>query len=307
MAPEFIRSEHLVRMDDPQAVFEEVKIVILLMFPQFDFTPVQKVLADIIKLFKGKYPGYRKCNTHYHDLKHTTDCLLVMTRLIHGAFINGIVLPEREVTLGLISALMHDTGYIQKVDEAKGTGGKYTMVHIERSHDFMEQYFRDNGLPLEDLEFCHNCLRCTGLNVKIKEVPFISRNNELLGKILGAADLLGQMADRTYLERLPFLYHEFKEGGVPGFIDELDLLKKTPGFWEFSKKRFATELGQVDRFLKDHFRVRWGIDRDLDREAIERNINYLKFILENHPTDYQKFLKRDGLMHILLEMRTMKK
>jgi hypothetical protein len=120
---------------------------------------------------------------------------------------------------------------------------------------------------------------------------------------LGTADLLGQMADRTYLERLPFLYHEFKEGGVPGFADELDLLQKTPAFWEFTQKRLAGELGGLDRLMRDHFRVRWGIDQDMDRETVERNIAYLQFILVNHGDDYQRYLRRDGLIKIFQEMR----
>jgi hypothetical protein len=134
-------------------------------------------------------------------------------------------------------------------------------------------------------------------------LEFISRNNETLGQMLGTADLLGQMADLTYLERLPFLYHEFKEGGVPGFADELDLLQKTPAFWEFTQKRLVGELGGVDRLMRDHFRVRWGIDHDLDREIVERNIAYLQFILVNHGADYQRYLRRGGLIKIFQEMR----
>jgi hypothetical protein len=103
------------------------------------------------------------------------------------------------------------------------------------------------------------------------------------------------MADRTYLERLPFLYHEFKEGGILGFADELDLLQKTAAFWEYSKKRLAEELGGVDRFMRHHFRVRYGIDHDMNRETVERNIAYLQFILENHGGDYQRYLRRDSL------------
>lgn len=295
--------ENLVHMDDPHAVLEEVKKIAVLMFPQFDLTPVQKAFEDILRLFHGQYPGYHKCNTRYHNLTHTTDCWLAMARLIHGAFINGIALSEKYVALGLISALMHDTGYIQYMGDHAGTGGKYTLIHIDRSIEFMKRNFIDNGHSLEEFRFCRSCLRCTGLEVKIKEIQFESREQELLGKILGTADLMGQMADRDYLERLPFLYHEFKEAGVPGFKDELDLLKKTPGFWEFSKKRFATELGQMDRNVIDHFRVRWGIDHDLYREAIERNISYMKFICANHEDDYHRYLRRKGLMQILREMK----
>ena len=92
-----------------------------------------------------------------------------------------------------------------------------------------------------------------------------------MGKILEVADLIGQMSDWNCLEKLPSLFEEYQEGNVSGYETEFDLDKKTPD-WKFSQKRFKTELGNVDHFLKDHFRVRWGVDRDLDREAIEFNI-----------------------------------
>jgi hypothetical protein len=73
------------------------------------------------------------------------------------------------------------------------------------------------------------------------------------------------------------------------------LIRETPDFWRFSQERFKTELGNVDRYLKDHFRVRWGIDRDLDREAIEFNMSRLNYILKNFPSDYRNFLCRHNL------------
>jgi hypothetical protein len=304
--PEFLRFEALLSMGDPQKVSEEVQKIVHLTYPALIFDPVKDVFEDVIKLFRGEYPGYRACNTWYHNLKHTTDCMLAMARLMHGGFVQKTVMEEREVVLGLIAALLHDIGYIQTTEDDVGTGAKYTLVHVERSIDFMNVYFAQHGYSSEDFLFCSSCLKCTGLEVKIGELEFISRNHKTLGQMLGTADLLGQMADRTYLERLPFLYHEFKEGGVPGFADELDLLQKTPAFWEFTQKRFASELGGVNRFMRDHFRVRWGINRNLDWETVERNIAYLKFILVNHGDDYQRYLRREGLMKIFQEMRRSK-
>lgn len=288
--------EELVCSEDPQETFNEVTQIVLLMFPKFDLGPVRALFEDIIKLFRGKYPGYRECNTRYHDLQHTMDCLLAMTRLIHGTFLNGIIFLERDVTLGLISALMHDTGYIQSIDDNKGTGGKYTLVHINRSIDFMEKYFFVNGYSPADFRACRNFLKCTGLDVNIDGINFKSWQHKILGKILVTADLLGQMADPSYLEKLPFLYEEFKEGGVPGFDDVLDLLSKTPKFWEFTRQRFGAELGNVYSYLRDHFKVRWGLDRDLYREAIESNIKCLRIILEDYEIIQEKYMIDESLI-----------
>jgi hypothetical protein len=290
--------EDLILMSDPQAVFQEVRHLLSLINPNFDGTDLERVFQDVLNLFRGDYPGYRQCNTWYHDLRHTTDCFLAMARLLHGGSLNDLSLPDRDVLLGLIAALLHDTGYLQTEDDLEGTGAKYTLVHVQRSVAFMEKYFPQAGFSARDLDYCRCCVNCTGLEVKIKEIRFESALHQTMGKMLGTADLLGQMADRTYLERLPFLYREFKETGVPGYASELDLLRKTPAFWEFTKERFASELGNVDRYMRDHFRERWGLDRNLTRETIESNIAYLQFILKNHESEYRRHLRRGGLMNI---------
>ena len=160
----------------------------------------------------------------------------------------------------------------------------------------MEHYFADRGVSREDFQFCRNILNCTGLDVAIDRIEFASPENELLGKMLGAADLLGQMADRTYLEKLPFLYDEFRIAGIAGLGSELDFLKDTPKFFEMTKARFRDELGGVDRYMRPHFQVRWGIDEDLYMAAIQRGMAYLKQIIEHHPNDYRRHLRRGGLI-----------
>jgi hypothetical protein len=272
-------SPERISIENPQDILAEVKEIVLIMFGQFDFKEFQQAFKDILKLFSGHYPEYRRCNTLYHDLSHTLDCLLVTVKLIHGASLNGIIFEKRDVSLGLISALMHDTGYIQAVEDDTGTGAKYTVCHIQRSIDFMKKYFQNNKFPSEYFPICSNFLRCTGLDVDITKIKFQSREHEILGKILGTADLIGQMANENYLEKLPFLYKEFNEGGVSGFADEFDLLRKTPAFWEMVKERLVSELGHVDRYLRDYLRALCGIDQDLYWQAIDRNIERLKSIL----------------------------
>lgn len=290
--------ELIIHKADPYEALAEVKKIASLMFPHFDAQPLQEVFQDILKLFNGDYPGYQQCNTYYHDLNHTTECLLVMAQLIHGAWIKGIKFQEKDVSLGLISALLHDTGYIQTVEDRTGTGAQYTLTHIRRSIEFMEQYFRERGYTPEDFAACRNFLKCTGLDVRIHEINFPSREHEILGKMLGTADLIGQMADEHYLEKLHFLYREFKEGGVPGFDTEWDLVQQTPNFWKLVQKRFATELGKVDRYLRHHFRVRWGINQDLHRKAIEKNLATLQLRLQRHETDFFGRREREDFMGV---------
>ena len=221
--------------------------------------------------------------------------LLAMARLIHGAYLQGIKFTDKEINLGLISALMHDTGYIQTDDDNSGTGAKYTLIHIKRSIMFVQDYYAHEKYFQEDLENFHDILNCTGLSMDIKKITFSSANIEIMGKILGTADLLGQMADRLYLEKLIPLFHEFEEGKVPGFDSELDLLRKTTNFYYITKTSLEKDLGNVNQYMVDHFKERWNIERNIYDEAIEKNINYLKFILKTNEKNVSACLRRNAI------------
>jgi hypothetical protein len=291
----------LVDMTDPEAVLKEVLHLGTLISPGFDQVAFTQTFGDIQRLFDGTYPGYQACNTEYHDFAHTYEVTLAMSRLMHGAFSTGMVFSGQEVQVGMTAALMHDTGYIQETADHAGTGAKYTLIHIARSVEFLREYCRRRcSSSEEEMKDFADILFCTGLSVKIDEIEFSSDVTAMLGKMLGTADLLGQMADRLYLEKLLFLYREFAEGGLSQFADESDLLQKTVGFYEISLQRFAREFSGVDRYMIHHFRNRWGKDHDLYRESIQRNIDYLKDILADHRKDITGQLKRGYLVKKLV-------
>jgi hypothetical protein len=286
----------LIDMRDPESVLEEVRDILGMMSYEPAYGVIEQTFADTVRLFNGEYPGYRRCTTPYHDLKHTTDTMLAMARLMHGAILEGHSLTGPQVSLGLMCALMHDTGYIQKEKDTKGTGAKYTGSDTSRSIEFMEAYLTDRGLMKEQFAPYADILVCTSLETRADERSFPSPAVELLCKLLGTADLMGQMADRIYLEKLLHLYEEFREAEVAGYRDELDLLKKTKDFYEMVKRRFRGEFNGVCDYVQRHFKERWGIDRNLYIEAIEANIGYLTYLLENHETTYRNHLRRDNVM-----------
>ncbi|MBI5244964.1 MAG: hypothetical protein HY922_14955 [Elusimicrobia bacterium] len=285
----------LINMSDPEAILAETLHIVRLMSRKLDFRPIHAAFEDMINLFAGRYPGYRACNTEYHDIGHTTDTVMATLRLMHGAFAQGVRFTDREIDLGVISAIFHDSGYIQTAGDKEGTGAKYTASHVDRSVKFLGRYFRERGFPGEFPEVSASILRCTGLSVDIAAIKFKSARIELLGKMLGTGDLLGQMAARNYLEKLLFLFYEFQEGHISGFKDAFDLLKKTTGFYEASRKRLAEDLGSVNKYFRPHFRARWKIDKDLYDEAIQKHMAYLKKLIQLHPRDYRKILRREGL------------
>ena len=61
---------------------------------------------------------------------------------------------------------------------------------------------------------CSQMIQCTKLSLSPKDLVFDTEEVKLMGHILGTADIIAQMADRVYLERLPLLFDELKEGVV---------------------------------------------------------------------------------------------
>ena len=291
-----IHLHNIIPIDSPQDVLDEIIVILDLISPDLDTAPVTSAFKITVSLYQGKYPGYRACNTEYHDLHHTTETFLAMARLIHGATLDGEIFTDRRITLGLITALLHDSGYIQEEFDKDGTGAKYTANHVQRSIEFLERHGSELGLSHDEITEGQAIILCTDLDVDISTTVFTSAKVELLGKMLGSADLLAQMADRAYLEKLLFLYHEFKKAGIGGYIDEVDLLRKTLAFHDFIAQRFKTTLAETDRFMSPHFRSRWGIHADLYHVAIAKQRNFLKHILEIQDSDPRDHLRRGGIV-----------
>ena len=114
----------------------------------------------------------------------------------------------------------------------------------------------------------------------------------MAAEILAAADILGQMADRAYLEKLLFLYNEFREAGIAGYDNAFDILRKTAGFYESTKARLDGPLGRVSGKVTEHFSQRHGVPRNLYREAVIRQMAYLETIIADDSGDFRKKLRR---------------
>jgi hypothetical protein len=288
-----IKLYDLTNIKSPSGTFSEIIKILSLIDPDYDTTHLEMAYNDIICLFNGEYPGYRASNTKYHNLEHTCAVTLATTRLIHGLHVQGIKLSSRVIELGLIGSLFHDTGLIQKVEERDGTGARYTIGHEERSIELLGKYLASNGFSAEDIIDCRHIIMCTILTLPLAEIPFKSDEIRTMGRILGSADLIAQMADRNYLEKLPLLFMEFEEAKMPGFETPLELFKKTEEFYHSVVRTRLTEaLGNVSSAAFFHFKERWDIDRDLYAESITNNIQYMKKIYEDCNESFDCILKR---------------
>lgn len=282
----------LVDMFSPAAVLEEVKNIFINSYPVARFETVRKVFADFVRLYDGKYPGFHACNTNYHDKMHITDALLAMARLMDGHNIAHKKIPVRIAKLGLIAAIFHDAGFIKSVHDLKGTGAKYTLTHVDRSIHFVKAYFGKHGFTAQEARAVAHMIMCTDMAMPVEKIRFAGPVERKVALMLGSADLLGQMASRCYLERLLVLYREFREGHVKGYSSELELLRKTLGFSKYIDNRLAVTLEGVDRYARAHFRKRYRINKDLYREAMNKQLSYLKDTVLRHPEKYRAYLHR---------------
>jgi hypothetical protein len=297
-----VQTVKLYDMIDPadgECVLRETEDCLREFFPDYDATLFGKAFADVQQLFFGQYPGYRSSNTKYHDFEHTCSVVLAQARLIFGAMAEGVVFTEREAVKGLLASLYHDVGLIQTEDDTTGTGAKYTVGHEERSIQFMRQNL-DGSLPCEDIEDIADCIRCTILAMSPAKISFRCGAMRMMGWFLGSADLLAQIADRYYLEKLLMLFEEFKEARLPGYDTAFDLLLKTRNFYQdVARKRLDHDLGQVDRYMRPYFKRRWNVDQDLYAAAIHRNLDYLDTIVAGCNDDIDCFmggLRRNDLL-----------
>jgi len=105
--------------------------------------------------------------------------------------------------------------------------------------------------------------------------------------MVATADLVTQLSDRCYLEKCrDFLFLEFSAFGLAGkpdspYPDSRTLMEKTPAFIEgFLYKRLDEDFQGVRRYLRAHM-----AGADPWKEAIQKNVTYLKTLLENNDLD----------------------
>ncbi len=295
-APTSSEIESLFINDDPDEVWFKVSQIVMRIDPAYDFSVARTAFDDTVRLFRGEYPGYCAIKTLYHDLRHMLDVLMCVARLMHGMHLSGTRLNDHEMTVILIAAMMHDVGYAQKLSEETGTGAQYTRSHVGRGIKFVQDYIVSKGFsrglagPLEYI------LRCTDPAVDISEINFPDARTQLLGRIVGSADLTGQMADRTYLEKLLFLYLEFKEAHFGGYQNVHDLLNKTRYFYVATRRKLDENFGGVHTKLSFHFKDWFGVDNNYYLESIEKNMAYLTTITALDKTATRSMLKRGGIV-----------
>jgi hypothetical protein len=290
---------NLVNVEDASQVRDAIIAMYGARYPGADLAPLARAFDDVKALFEGNYPGYLPCDTLYHDSRHTFDMTLAMARLVEGhdrACPAAEQLGARRAVLGVVIALLHDSGYMRRASEvAVENGAVFTKVHVSRSADFLARYLPTIGYGAE-AEMASRVVHFTGYEMDVDDIKVSDPKDRLIGHMVGTADLIGQMSDRMYLEKCrEFLYQEFVLGSVARetladgreivrYTSPEDLIYKTPGFYEYvARDRINRKLGAADRYAEAHFDGPSLYQVEIDanfrflRDAIERaDLNRLR-------------------------------
>ncbi|MEJ1958427.1 MAG: hypothetical protein WDM70_02340 [Nitrosomonadales bacterium] len=87
---------------DPAMVEKAIKgILVPLYGNKFDLKLFSTAINDLVKAYRGDYPGLLRCDTLYHDLRHALETGLTTARLLDG-YAKSLTLGMRENTSMLI-------------------------------------------------------------------------------------------------------------------------------------------------------------------------------------------------------------
>src|SRR6202041_1547846 len=242
-----------VQVSSTAAVTAAVRELFTAAWPGEPFDRVAVAFEDFGKLFTGQMPGYHGVDTVYHDRQHSLDMTLAMARLLVGyerSVEARLRFGAERAVMGLVTSLFHDAGYIREFgDKQHRNGAEFTLYHVTRSARFLARYLPSIGME-SWVPISTRIGHFTGHEIKLDQIQLSDPRDRKLGRLLGTADLIAQMADRCYLEKCgDRLYPEFVLGGVAAstvdgslrvrYSSGLDLLRQTP---EFVRETFVARL-----------------------------------------------------------------
>lgn len=271
---------------NPLAVATATKEALAKIGTRDNWLLIDRLFADITRMFRGEYPGLQGSDMHYHNFEHTLQATICVVQMLIGRhrWQAVPVLSERDCELAIMAALLHDTGFLKYSGDDAGTGAKYTFVHEKRSADLARNYLPTLGVAPDEVEDIAAAIGCTGPANRITNAAFRRPEAEVIACLLTTADYLSQMSAPDYVTKLPILYQEFREAydfeGLPEdkrmFQNFPDLMDRSPAFWEkFVRPMLDTEMGGMYKFLETTGQTNPYM------QAIEANIKEVRRRVQN--------------------------
>lgn len=186
----------------------------------------------------------------YHDVEHTILVTLVGQEILRGKHIREGNVSGDDWLNVIVSLLCHDIGYVKGIcrkDECDrrlyiigfddmaislplgATDASLTPYHVNRSQIFVEEKFAGDGFINSDI--VKQNIELTRFPVPADEAHKDTSNYPGLTR---AADLIGQLSDPRYLQKIPALFCEFEETGMNknlGYQNPGDLRYGYPNFF----------------------------------------------------------------------------
>lgn len=184
----------------------------------------------------------------YHNVEHTILVSLVGQEVLRGKHIREGGVSAEDWLHFIISLVCHDIGYVKGVcrqdrDGWYATGvdstliqlppgatdASLTLYHVDRGKLFIEERF--GGHRLIDAQTIKQ-------NIELTRFPVPNDRDHQdtcnYPGLVRAADLIGQLSDPRYLQKISALFYEFEETGVNkvlGYRTPGDLRKYYPKFY----------------------------------------------------------------------------
>ncbi|MBE9114473.1 metal-dependent phosphohydrolase [Lusitaniella coriacea LEGE 07157] len=229
----------------------------------------------------------------YHNVEHTIFVTLVGQEVLRGRHIQEGGVSCEDWLHFQISLLCHDIGYVRGVCQAdrarKGlyaTGVGNEMMHtppgasdacmapyhVDRGKLFVQERF--GGHKLIDAEMLKENIELTRFPVPADEDH---KDTENYPGLVRAADLIGQLSDPRYLQKIPALFYEFEEMGtnkILGYKTPGDLRTKYPSFyWNAVHPYLPTALTHLNvtqsgkQILANLYATVFRIEHEQDRKS----------------------------------------
>lgn len=263
----FREYDHFATIDTASAVEvgQYLRECLLEIFPSAKKEADNVVLASntLNRLFCGEFPRFQACDTPYHNLEHTLQVSVCLLRMIQGAVMaRELAFEVTDLMNVLLASFCHDIGYFKQAGDITGTGAKYSAYHEARGALLASEYLAAQGFGWERIQAIQRYILSTGTHRALRYIEFSNEKEKLLAQMLVTADILAQVSDPHYFDRLQNLFLELEESdnymGIPiserRYSDVQALEKGTPQFWEEMHKNCLQEdCRSVYRYLARPF------------------------------------------------------
>jgi hypothetical protein len=200
----------------------------------------------------------------YHDMNHTIMVTMVGTEILRGKILMEGNVSASDWVHFMVSLLNHDVGYVRGICRADRAGryainAEYdtiapppgasdaflTPYHVDRAKLYIKERF-SNDAHLDVEIICKNIER-TRFPVPSEEDHQASGD---MPGLLRAADLIGQLADPRYIQKITALYAEFKETGQAAKLSYTNAADLRSGYPRFFWDVVSPFIGDGLRYLR---------------------------------------------------------